>query len=220
MSRGVQSRSPVNISDAAGELLRLAEHYRQMCDDELLILARQKPELTDLAQQALTQEISRRALNITENTPVKVQPQRPLSREYEEDQQLVEIATVWSISDALQLQWLLDRAGIPFFMGEEKATGVDKVTSHFDQGVSVQVMNIAIPWVRDVMKVYEPRDDREPKEPELRPAPIRCPKCHSEEVVFESMVPEAEGQKAVSKFQWTCDMCGHQWVDDGIGKSE
>jgi hypothetical protein len=37
----------------------------------------------------------------------------------------VEICTVWSLSDALQLQTLLDRAGIPFFMGPEKATAME-----------------------------------------------------------------------------------------------
>jgi hypothetical protein len=44
----------------------------------------------------------------------------------------VEICTVWSLSDGLQLQTLLDRAGIPFFMGPEKATGVEAVAVRHD----------------------------------------------------------------------------------------
>jgi len=48
---------------------------------------------------------------------------------YAEDRELFEICAVWSLRDALQVQSMLDVAGIPFFMGEEKATGVDSVTS-------------------------------------------------------------------------------------------
>src|SRR5208282_6280094 len=46
---------------------------------------------------------------------------------YDEDRKLVELCTVWSVRDALQVQTILDEAGIPFFMGPEKAAGVDKV---------------------------------------------------------------------------------------------
>lgn len=195
--------------------MRLSEHYRQMSDGELLILLRQKSELTDLAQQALQQEISRRDLKLTQNAAVKTRPEPPPNPVYDEDRQPVEIATVWSLSDALQLQWLLDRAGIPFFMGDEKATGVDTVTSDFGQGISVKVMSIAIPWVQGVMQAYEPKDDRTPKAEEMGEAPMRCPKCHSEEVVLEQMVPDVDGREE-ARYEWTCDACGYQWVDDGI----
>jgi hypothetical protein len=47
---------------------------------------------------------------------------------YDEDRKLVELCTVWSVRDALQVQTILDGLGIPFFMGPEKATGVDGVT--------------------------------------------------------------------------------------------
>ena len=191
-----------------------------MSDGELLILARQKSQLTDLAQQALQQEISRRGLNLTDNILVKAKAQPPPNPVYDEDRKLVEIATVWSLSDALQLQWLLDRAGIPFFMGDEKATGVDAVTSDFGQGVSVKVMSIAMTWVPPVLQAYEPKDDRTPKAEEMGEAPVRCPKCRSEEVVFEQMVPDMAGREGASKYEWTCDTCGYEWVDDGIVKSE
>jgi len=41
-------------------------------------------------------------------------------------------------------------------MGEEKATGVDYVTSNFPQGVSVQIMRIGWPWARQALKHYKP----------------------------------------------------------------
>ena len=50
--------------DPAGDWLRLSEHYRQLTDDELVGLARQTSELTDVARQALAQEVANRRLKI------------------------------------------------------------------------------------------------------------------------------------------------------------
>jgi len=137
---------------------------------------------------------------------------------------LVELCTVWSLRDALQLQTLLDTAGIPFFMGPEKARGVDAVTSDFVKGVSVQVMRIGIPWTRQPMLHYEPADEPggNPDE-ELKEFPVRCPKCGSTEVVLGRLVTESPTAKDSSphpQFEWTCDSCGHQWEDEGIVREE
>jgi hypothetical protein len=112
--------------DPAAEWLRLSERYRQMSDSELLVLARHNSDLTDVAQQALAHEISQRRLKLQPEeprTPPNPEPPSDSSSFYAEDRELVELCIVWSLSDALQLQTLLDRAGIPFFMGPEKATG-------------------------------------------------------------------------------------------------
>src|ERR1019366_4337749 len=60
--------------------------------------------------------------------------------QYDEDRKLVKLCTVWSVRDALKVQTILDGLGIPFFMGPEKPTGVDGVTSNFANGVGVQIM--------------------------------------------------------------------------------
>jgi DNA-directed RNA polymerase subunit M/transcription elongation factor TFIIS len=234
--------------DPAGEYLRISERYRQMSDEELLVLMRQSSELTPFAQQALASEARSRGLQveIEEALPSAAPRLRPPdyfakreSREfrdgddsdsadldspeddaYEEDRKLVEICTVWSARDALQLQDLLDAAGIPFFLGEEKATGVDAVTSAFSKGVSVRIMQIGVPWARSAMQRYVPLDDLTPKEEptEVEELAVRCPRCHSEEVVFEGgtstqiVTSDDTGQK----FKWSCDACGHRWEDDGL----
>ena len=98
--------------------------------------------MTDVAQQTLAQEISQRRLRLEpEETPAPLPAEPPpdSSSSYAEDRELVEICVVWCLSDALQVQMLLDRAGIPFFMGPEKATGVDAVTSNLGNGVSAFV---------------------------------------------------------------------------------
>jgi DNA-directed RNA polymerase subunit M/transcription elongation factor TFIIS len=212
----------------AGDFLRIAEHYRGLNDEELLDLAGQAAELTDVAQQALANELSRRGL--------KAQPQAPPTRPevwtppevsdpedpYSEDHELVTLCTVWSLADASQLQRLLDTAGIPFFMGPEKATGIDAVTSNFSGGVEVKVMSIGIPWARQAMQDYEPVDDKTPKEDKQDDSeiPVRCPKCHSAEVVFEDMIPTQANQDVAQTYKWSCESCGHRWEDNGVLKED
>lgn len=169
----------MGMPDAAGEWLRIAEHYRNLSDGELIVLARQKSALTPVAQQALANEISSRRLIVPpeELAAQKPEPGQPTGSPYDEDRQLEEICTVWSLRDALQLQALLDRAGIPSFLGPEKATGVDAVTSSFANGIGVRVMRIGWPWASQAMQSYEPADDQTVKEEkkELRELPGPLP---------------------------------------------
>jgi hypothetical protein len=135
--------------DPSEEWRNLTELYRQMTDEELVALAQENSELTDIAQQTLSREVAHRGLKI----PPKRAIVPPLSEpdpdsEYAEDRELVDLCTVWSLADAVQLQTLLDQAGVPFFMGPERAMGADAVTSSFVNGVSVQIMRIGLPWTR------------------------------------------------------------------------
>jgi DNA-directed RNA polymerase subunit M/transcription elongation factor TFIIS len=231
--------------DPAGDFLRISERYRQMSDDELLVLIPQSSELTPFAQQALASEARSRGLKVEveDKKPPALSPFRPpptffehespklressdydfpdAETSYDEDRKLVELCTVWSVRDALKVQTILDAAGIPFFMGKEKATGVDGATSNFTDGVSVQIMQVGLPWAGPAMRHYEPDDDPDAKEDEeLDELPIRCPKCHSKEVVFEggTSTPIVATDDSSQKYKWTCDTCGHHWEDDGVAK--
>jgi DNA-directed RNA polymerase subunit M/transcription elongation factor TFIIS len=139
---------------------------------------------------------------------------------YDEDRKLVELCTVYSERDALQVQTILDARGIPFFMGPEKASSVDAVTSDFAKGVVVQIMRIGMAWAAPGMRHYEPEDDPNPTDDkELDELPVRCPKCHSEEVVLEELASAtAATDESSQKYKWTCDSCGHHWEDDGVVK--
>lgn len=194
-----------------------------MSDGELLLIARDQSALTNVAQQILAGELSVRGLKVTPPevklppTPPEPQPDSP----YAEERELVEIGQVWSLSDALQLQWLLDRAGIPFFMGTEKTTGVDAITSNFGEGVSVTVMRVGVPWARQAMADYQPADEPLPeKEAEEKDIPVACPKCRSTDVIFERLAPDSQAVKEGPdpKFEWTCDSCGYQWEDEGVAR--
>jgi DNA-directed RNA polymerase subunit M/transcription elongation factor TFIIS len=214
----------MNDFDRSGEFLRVRDHYRGLADLELLKLAERPSELTEVAQQALASEISCRGLRVEPVAPPA--PQRippppdikdPNDPDYDEDQQLVTLRTVWSLADALQLQNLLDVAGIPFYIGPEKAPQVNAVTSNFGDGLDFQIMAIGLPWAREAMKNYAPVNDESDEDEEtLDEASVRCPKCHSSEVVLEET--SSEGVEGVSpeRFKWTCDGCGYHWEDDGI----
>jgi len=217
---GISCPATVQTADSASEWLRLSERYRQMSDDELLILARRASALTDAARQALASEISVRGLRQPPEQPrAAPDPQPAPDSPYAEDRELVEICVVWSLADALQLQTLLDRAGIPFFMGAGKATCVDSVTSNFAEGVSVQVMRVGLPWAWQPMLDYEPANEPPQAQEEAgRAIPVRCPKCHSTEVIFERLIlePQTRREESTSKYEWTCDLCGHHWQDEGL----
>jgi DNA-directed RNA polymerase subunit M/transcription elongation factor TFIIS len=215
----------MKLADQAGEWLRLCHHYRTMTDEELLNLARQKSSLTETASQILASEMSSRRLQPPPEEPpalvfIEPDPDSP----YAEDREPVEICTVWSLRDALQLQRILDGAGIPFFIDKEKGTAVDAATLNFGEGVSVSVMRIAIPWIREPMENYHPADEPPEVKPETREvwprALVTCPKCHSTEVIFECRNPEPQTREEVhtANFEWTCPSCGHQWLDDGLAK--
>ena len=46
---------------------------------------------------------------------------------------------------------------------------------------------------------------------------ILCPKCRSPKVVLAGRDTEVLAESPPrDKFQWSCDACGHQWVDEGI----
>jgi len=247
--------------DPAGEFLRISERYRQMSDEEILVLIPQSSELTPFAQQALANEVRSRGLKaeVEDEKPsaasqFKASPFKPppafFEREspkfrdspsddfpddssndadsaYDEDRKLFDLCTVWSVRDALKVQTILDAAGIPFLMGPEKATGVDKVTSNFSNGVGVQIMQIGLPWAGPAMRNYDPEDDPTPKQEQVDELPVRCPQCHSTEVVLEGRTfegrtsePAIAADESSEKYQWTCDSCGHQWEDDGVAKEE
>jgi DNA-directed RNA polymerase subunit M/transcription elongation factor TFIIS len=213
------------------ESLRLAEHYRRLTDDELIEIAHHKDDLTEMAQQALAIEVASRRLTVPPKEPAVAMRSAPSLRSlseadpqdegdpYAKERQLVEIRKVWSERDARRLQQVLDVAGIPFYMGKEKATGVDDVSSNFAEGVPVAVMKIGAPWASQAIREnYFPEDEpAEEIEDDSDDLAVHCPKCHSTEVVFDQLVdePPEGGDSSAAKFQWTCGSCGYEWEDEG-----
>jgi DNA-directed RNA polymerase subunit M/transcription elongation factor TFIIS len=58
----------MSLIDQPGEWLHLYDHYRRMTDGELIKIAGERDQLTDLAQQILAMELSARRLKFPENS--------------------------------------------------------------------------------------------------------------------------------------------------------
>lgn len=208
----------------ASESLRLSEHYRRMTDEELIELAQNPSSLTEMAQSALAQEIYSRRLTVPPPAKPSIPPPPPDEPEpddpYAEERTLVTIREVYSLRDAMQVSRILDVAGIPFYLGPEKAMSVDAVTSNYGAGIDVKVMRVGAPWAFDALRRnYEPKD--EPPEEKVvwdETVVVRCPRCRSEDVAFERLSGDASGLGDRRKFHWTCGSCGNTWEDDGVAK--
>jgi hypothetical protein len=102
---------------------------------------------------------------------------------------------------------MLDVAGIPFFMGKEKATGVDSVTSNFSSGVSVKIMRIGWPWARQALEHYEPKDVPEAEKQQWEwdeEVDVRCPSCRSQDILFEDWWKRRMARRRNSSGRATC----------------
>lgn len=213
--------------DRVEEWRQVTEHYRSLTDDELVAIARQRSELTDVAQQAMDAEILHRKLEIPPELPddepkVPVLPEPEPDSPYEPERQLAEIETVYSLRDALQLQRLLEADGIPCYLGDEEATDANAVRSNFANGVSVKIMRIGIPYATRARRMFQPQDDSRTKErdEDVEADPLLCPKCKSDQVFLDEAEPDPANPEKAATFQWTCDACGHRWEDDGILTAE
>ncbi len=211
--------------DPATEWRRLSELYGRMADGELLALARKQSELTDVAHDALANEMWFRKLKLEAEEPaVHAKPSRELDPAYEEDRQLVQICTVWSLADALQVQQLLDRAGIPFFMGKEMATDVERGDLQFRGGgcrgnhADRSALGAAGAAVLRAAERTEGGASRGSL------ARFRCTarSADSSEVVFDHLIGERPktAKDSPQLFEWACDACGYRWKDDGVLRGE
>ena len=208
----------------ASESLRLYEHYRRMTDEELIELAQYPSSLTEMAQAALAQEVHSRRLTVPPPARPPIPPPPPDEPDaddpYAEERTLVTICGVYSLRDAMQVSRILDVAGIPFYMGPEKAMSVDAVTSNYGAGIRVKVMRVGAPWaVEALSRNYEPKD--EPPEEKVvwdDKVAVRCPRCRSQDVAFQRLTSDTTSNIDTRRFHWTCGACGKEWQDDGVAK--
>ena len=216
----------MDAADRVTQWRQVCVHYRSLTDDELIAIARQKEDLTDIAQQALAAEVQSRKLEVPaeatiedkETAPLALPPDPDSNSPYYDDRELVQIETVFSLRDAEQLEALLKEDGIPFYMGKEKVTRAVDVRSDFSAGIPVGVMRIGMAYATRARKNFRPLDDpewREEKSP-LRPVDIFCPRCRSEKVVFEAGQQDPKWRDFTMQFRWRCEACGKRWEDDGV----
>jgi DNA-directed RNA polymerase subunit M/transcription elongation factor TFIIS len=210
-------------------LEQLQKTYALMTDEEIVVVASDACDLTETAQQALRAEIARRGLKITpQPAAARPEPAVPEGADEDPDADLEVVASARNGEEARLLQAALNSAGIRSCLGPDNAFDVVSFRGVFDKPVAIKVY---LPFSEKALRVIErtrrdmPREfqqDAEPDELEgvaeedLR-CTARCPKCHSEEIVFESRAAEPGSEPGPdAKFDWRCDACGHAWEDDGV----
>lgn len=205
---------------------KVAEHYRSLTDEELIAIAQQRSDLTEIAQQALDSEMLNRNLDVPAKQPDENPVTLPdlelvLDSPYAEDRELVAIETVFSLRDAQQMEALLNAESIPFYMGNERATRTEDVTSDFAQGVPVGVMRVGWVYASQAREHFIPQDDPErrswnDKEQHLQAARVFCPRCRADKAVLDGVQRNPAKPGGVTRFLWRCEACGKRWEDDGV----
>ena len=209
------------MNSTIAEYQQLQQRYSNLTDDELQAVARDFNDLTDTAKMVLQSEMSRRSLHFS-RPPAAPQPVA-LTLEPEEkgefdpnDLDLTVAYDAWNLEEARNAMLALHDAGIPCYIGPDNLEDADAYHSGFDKAVSIKVREVDQVHARAALLALPPSpEDQEMEETDADYA-VRCPNCHSTEVVFLSLDNPSEESSSAENFNWSCDSCGHKWKDTGI----
>ena len=194
------------------ERQRLAETYAGMIDAELQNLARRPESLTEVAWEALDDELDRRNLELLEE-------EAPEAREELELRELVTIRQFRDLPEALLAKGSLESAGIECFLADENLVRLDWFISNFIGGIK---LNVRVADVENARKILD--------EPILEGLYVqgaglyeqpRCPKCRSLDVNFQELDRPIAYMSAflrvpmpVQRPAWRCHECHAEWEDE------
>ncbi len=207
------SRQDELFPDQERERRRLAANYAAMTDGELQRLARSAESLTELAWDALEDEMDRRHLECYDDAAAE--PRQEL-----EMRELVTIRQFRDLPEALLAKGSLESAGIECFLADENLVRLDWFISNFIGGIKLNVRSV------DAANAQQLLD-----EPILEGLYVqgiglyeqpRCPKCHSLDVNFQELDRPIAYMSAflhvpmpVQREGWRCHACDAHWEDDG-----
>lgn len=199
--------------DQQREKRRLAANYAAMTDGELQKLARNADTLTELAWDALEDELDRRNLEACDED-LGAEPRQNL-----ELRELITVRQFRDLPEALLAKGSLESAGIECFLADENLVRLDWFISNFIGGIKLNV---------------HPEDETNARkildEPILEGLYVqgvglyeqpRCPQCQSLDVNYQELdrpiaymsaflrVPIPMQRKA-----WHCHACDAEWEDD------
>ena len=199
--------------DEQRERRRLADNYAGMTDGELQRLAWNAQSLTELAWDALEDEMDRRHLEISDDPVAQPQPQMEMRK-------LVTVRQFRDLPEALLAKGSLESAGIECFLADENLVRLDWFISNFIGGIKLNVR------AADAVNAQKLLD-----EPILEGLYVqgvglyeqpRCPKCQSLDVNFQELDRPIAYMSAflhvpmpVQREGWRCHACDAEWADDG-----
>jgi hypothetical protein len=206
--------------DEQRERRRLAATYAGMTDGELQRLARNAESLTEMAWDALEDEMDRRHLEVVGDVA-------PEPRQRMEMRELVTIRQFRDLPEALLAKGSLESAGIECFLADENLVRLDWFISNFIGGIK---LNVRAADAANAQKLLD--------EPILEGLYVqgvglyeqpRCPNCQSLDVNFQELDRPIAYMSAflrvpmpVQRPGWHCHACDAEWQDDGSdgGRSE
>ncbi len=118
----------------------------------------QSDELTDIAQEVLREELTRRRL------PQNLEPPNEAGQKELEFRDLVTIRTFWGLLEAELAKGLLDSAGIESFLFDDNMVRMDWFNANALGGVKLRVDAHNVDAANRVLQ--EVSDEVEPEEPE------------------------------------------------------
>jgi hypothetical protein len=193
------------IGDAA-QYQELMTLYGSYGDDELIELARGMADLTEMAQEALTSELTRRGLKFASGGKPEA---RVLTDEDLQDMRAyAELAPAECIFDfederaASAAYYALTGEGIEAIVVSPSGAKSD------DRGPRVVVTPKDAERAAAILS--QPSTDELKAETEEMPEEFalpRCPACGGKETLLESVDPVN---------QWQCDDCGHTWMEETV----
>jgi hypothetical protein len=199
------------------EKRRLAANYAGMTDGELQLLARNADSLTELAWDALEDELDRRNLEPVEDDPT------PEPRPSLEMQELVTIRQFRDLPEALLAKGSLESAGIECFLADENLVRLDWFISNFVGGIK---LNVRAEDETNARKLLD--------EPILEGLYVqgvglyeqpRCPKCGSLDVNYQELDKPIAYVSAflhvpipAQRPAWRCHACGAEWEEEDSNK--
>jgi rubrerythrin len=170
---------------------QLKEKYEHMTEGELYALAERAYNLTEIAREALQAVITEKGVDLR----LKLDPLAPLRPE---DEDLVIFRRETNINETVWTMKALDAVGISYFLClEVRAADVKRAHAALERAIGEE---------------FEEEDD-DPEE--KKQYAILCPKCRSAKVVLKGRTATLEASPREVKYQWSCDACGHQWMDNG-----
>ena len=196
------------IGDAA-QYQELIALYASYGDEELLALARGMSDLTEMAQEALRGEISRRGLEVSSQD--RAEPRMPSEDDLADLRAFAALAPaecVFEYEDgrgASAASLALQEAGIQSIVLQPDGSWADArgprvVVSPEDAEEAATLLSqpLAERFTREV----------EESAPEEFAVPM-CPKCGSYETLLDAVDPAN---------QWRCDDCGHDWLEEDLSQ--
>lgn len=200
--------------DEQHEKRLLAANYAAMTDGELQRLSHNAESLTELAWDALEDELDRRHLELPDDAPRE--PRQQL-----EMRELVTIRQFRDLPEALLAKGSLESSGIECFLADENLVRLDWFISNFIGGIKLNVRPA------DVNNAQQLLD-----EPILEGLYVqgiglyeqpRCPTCQSLDVNFQELDRPIAYMSAflrvpmpVQRPGWRCHSCDAEWEDDHL----